>query len=53
MNIALSNIFLADLPKAIHEACEPIRMKQRNTVILEYSTGSSQNTAKQQPKIVS
>ncbi len=34
MNAALSNIFLANLPEAIHKTCKPIRMKQPNTVFL-------------------
>jgi hypothetical protein len=34
MNLALSDVFLANLPKAIHETYEPIRMKQPNTVFL-------------------
>jgi hypothetical protein len=34
MNAALSNIFLANLPKAIHKTYEPICMKQPNTVFL-------------------
>jgi hypothetical protein len=34
MNAALSNVFLANLPKAICETYEPIRMKQPNTVFL-------------------
>jgi hypothetical protein len=34
MNVALSNIFLANLPKEICETYKPIRMKQPNTVFL-------------------
>ncbi len=34
MNAALSNIFLANLPKAIRKTYKPIRMKQPNTVFL-------------------
>jgi hypothetical protein len=34
MNAALSNVFLANLPKAICETYKPIRMKQPNTVFL-------------------
>ena len=34
MNAALSDVFLATLPKAIHEMYEPICMKQLNTVFL-------------------
>jgi hypothetical protein len=34
MNAALSNVFLANLPKTICETYEPIRMKQPNTVFL-------------------
>jgi hypothetical protein len=34
MNAALSDIFLANLPKAICKTYEPIRMKQPNTVFL-------------------
>jgi hypothetical protein len=34
MNVALSDVFLANLPKAICETYEPIRMKQLNTVFL-------------------
>ncbi len=34
MNAALSDVFLANLPKAIRETYEPIRMKQPNTVFL-------------------
>jgi hypothetical protein len=34
MNAALSDVFLANLPKAICEMYEPIRMKQPNTVFL-------------------
>jgi hypothetical protein len=34
MNAALSDVFLANLPKAICEKYEPIRMKQPNTVLL-------------------
>jgi hypothetical protein len=34
MNAALSNVFLANLPKAIRETCEPICIKQPNTVFL-------------------
>jgi hypothetical protein len=34
MNAALSDVFLANLPKAIHETYEPICMKQPNTVFL-------------------
>jgi len=34
MNAALFDVFLANLPKAIHETYEPIRMKQPNTVFL-------------------
>ncbi len=35
MNAALSDIFLANLPKAVHETYEPICMKQPNTVFLQ------------------
>jgi hypothetical protein len=35
MNVALSNVFLANLPKAIHETYKPIHMKQPNTVFLQ------------------
>jgi hypothetical protein len=34
MNVALSNAFLANLPKGICETYKPIRMKQLNTVFL-------------------
>ncbi len=34
MNAALSDVFLANLPKAIRQTYEPIRMKQPNTVFL-------------------
>ncbi len=34
MNAALSNVFLANLPKAICKRYEPIRTKQPNTVFL-------------------
>ena len=34
MNVALSDVFLANLPNAIHETYKPIRMKQPNTVFL-------------------
>jgi hypothetical protein len=34
MNVALSDVFLANLSKAIHETYKPIRMKQPNTVFL-------------------
>jgi hypothetical protein len=34
MNAALSDVFLVNLPKAISETYEPIRMKQPNTVFL-------------------
>jgi hypothetical protein len=34
MNAALSDVFLVNLPKAIHETYEPICMKQLNTVFL-------------------
>jgi hypothetical protein len=34
MNLALSNVSLANLPKAIHETYKPIRMKQPNAVFL-------------------
>jgi hypothetical protein len=34
MNAALSDVFLANLSKAICETYEPIRMKQSNTVFL-------------------
>ncbi len=34
MNAALSNIFLANLPKVIRKTYEPIHMKQPNTVFL-------------------
>ncbi len=34
MNAALSNVFLANLPKAIGEKNKPICMKQPNTVFL-------------------
>jgi hypothetical protein len=34
MNAALSDVFLANLPKTIHQTYEPIRMKQPNTVFL-------------------
>jgi hypothetical protein len=34
MNAALSDVFLANVPKAIHKTYEPIRMKQPNTVFL-------------------
>jgi hypothetical protein len=34
MNVVLSNVFLANLPKAICETHKPIRMKQLNTVFL-------------------
>ena len=34
MNATLSNVFLANLPKAIRETYEPICMKQPNTVFL-------------------
>ncbi len=37
MNAALSNVFLANLPKAIRETYKPIRMKQPNTVFLHMS----------------
>ncbi len=34
MNATLSNVFLANWPKAIRKTNEPIRMKQPNTVFL-------------------
>ncbi len=34
MNATLSNVFLANLAKAILKTYEPIRMKQPNTVFL-------------------
>jgi hypothetical protein len=34
MNANLSDVFLANLPKAIRETYKPIRMKQPNTVFL-------------------
>ncbi len=34
MNLALSDVFLANLPKSICETYKPIRMKQENTVFL-------------------
>jgi hypothetical protein len=34
MNAALSDIFLANLPKAIRKTYDPICMKQPNTVFL-------------------
>jgi hypothetical protein len=34
MNAALSDVFLANLPKAIRQTYEPIRMKEPNTVFL-------------------
>jgi hypothetical protein len=34
MNAALSDVFLANLPKAIHKMYKPICMKQPNTVFL-------------------
>jgi hypothetical protein len=34
MNSALSNVFLANLPKAICKIYKPIRMNQSNTVFL-------------------
>ncbi len=34
MNMALFNVFLANLPKAICETYKPIRMKQPNTAFL-------------------
>ena len=34
MNAALSDVFLANLPKAIRQMYKPIRMKQPNTVFL-------------------
>jgi hypothetical protein len=34
MNAALSDVFLANLPKVIRETYKPIRMKQPNTVFL-------------------
>ena len=34
MNASLSDVFLVNLPKAIHETYEPICMKQLNTVFL-------------------
>jgi hypothetical protein len=34
MNAALSDVFLANIPKAIRETYKPIRMKQPNTVFL-------------------
>ncbi len=34
MNASLSNVFLANLPKAIRETYKPIHMKQPNTVFL-------------------
>jgi hypothetical protein len=34
MNAALSNVFLANLPKVIHETYKPIHIKQLNTVFL-------------------
>jgi hypothetical protein len=35
MNAALSNVFLANLPKATRETYKPIHMKQPNTVFLQ------------------
>jgi len=37
MNATLLDVFLANLPKAIRETYEPIRMKQPNTVFLHVS----------------
>jgi hypothetical protein len=37
MNAALSDVFLANLPKSICETYKPIRMKQPNTVFLHMS----------------
>ncbi len=34
MNSALADVFLTNLPKAIHETNKPIRMKNPNTVFL-------------------
>ncbi len=34
MNAALSNVFLANLLKAIHETYKPVHMKQPNNVFL-------------------
>jgi hypothetical protein len=34
MNATLSDVFLLNLPKAIRETYEPIRMKQPNIVFL-------------------
>jgi hypothetical protein len=34
MNAALSDVFLANLSKAIHKRYEPIRMKQPSMVLL-------------------
>jgi len=34
MNAALSDVFLVNLPKAIRQTYEPIRMKEPNTVFL-------------------
>ncbi len=34
MNSALADVFLLNLPKAIHDTYEPIRMKDLNTVFL-------------------
>ncbi len=50
MNAAISDIFLANLPKAICETYEPIRMKQPNTVFLHmfdwFITNYGKTTAK-------
>jgi hypothetical protein len=35
MNTALSDVFLANLPKAIRETYKPIHIKQPNTVFLQ------------------
>jgi hypothetical protein len=34
MNVALSDVFLANLPKAIYETYKPVHMKQPNTAFL-------------------
>jgi hypothetical protein len=51
MIAALSDVFLANLPKAICKTYEPIRMKQPNTVFLHMFAWFITSTAKQRPKI--
>jgi hypothetical protein len=51
INTALSDVFLANLPKAIRETYEPIRRNNRTQSSYTFLTGSSRRTAKQRLKI--